>query len=75
MTLAKTLPLVTLLSLCGLTACASTEHGTPASGTSDPLCLAISEPTFSKNDTPETKEEIRAIRAAWERQCLPPAHP
>lgn len=65
----RLLLVATALSLSGLTACAQTVHGIPTSGTSNPACLALHPLTFSKNDTPETKEEVRTNNAALRSLC------
>jgi hypothetical protein len=71
MRLPKPLQLGTLLCLCALMGCATTGRGTPTSGTSNPLCLADSALSFSKDDTAATKEEVRRHNAAWRAVCKP----
>lgn len=66
-----------LLCLCVPMASCLTVHATQTSAT-NPVCLATKPLTFSKNDTAETKEEVRQINAVLRSLCSfgkPAGHP
>jgi hypothetical protein len=53
-----------------LTACATPPPPPiPTAGTAKPDCLAFSVLSYSKTDTPETVQEIRAHNAAYRVLC------
>lgn len=62
------LPLAMLLCLYVLTGCASMGHPIPTSGTS-PACLAIKIVRFSKDDTADTKDQVRRNNSALRSMC------